>query len=159
MGIFAPLLATVGPGADQELFLDQKRRRMLWILGAVCFVGAAATLVAGYSDLAVGYSLFALIPLRMSALKVVATAEGVAVTTFFGKRRLRWEEISHFELKRFGLRDVAVPCLVTLEGRRVALQGLDSPLSGFGFRSPLWEPTLRRLSERLNQFRYDDRRA
>jgi hypothetical protein len=127
---------------------------MMWMLAGVWFLGAAATLVAGEWDVAIALSLPGLIALRMARLQVVASSDGVAVMSFFRRYRLAWEEISHFELKRFGLRETAVPCVVTVASRRLPLHGLDSPLSGAGARSPEWEPTLRRLSERLNDVRY-----
>lgn len=153
MGHLAVLLGRAAPGADEERFFDRRRRMMMWMLAGVWFLGATTTLVAGYWDVAIALSLPGLIAVRMAMLEVVASSDGLVVMTFFRRHHLPWGNISHFELKRFGLREAAVPSVVTADSRRLALHGLDSPLSGAGTRSPEWEPTLRRLSERLNNAR------
>lgn len=151
-------VATEAQVPTSERFVDRTRQRFVIVVASVWLLGAAWAAVAQLPDVAVALSLPALIAIRMAMLDVVATDEGVRVRGFFTTRFFEWSEVSHFELKRFGLRETAVPTVVLTDGRRYALYGLDSALSGFGARSPMWEPTLRRLSERLTEVRFGHRR-
>jgi hypothetical protein len=140
---------------DVKRFFDRRRRLMLrlfalgWGLLAVLWPS-----LNGYQDVGLAGLPVALIALRMSMLEVVADASGVCIKGFFRNHFLRWEDISHFELKRFAMRERSVPSVVTKSGSRFALQGIDSAFSGFGAESREWHLVLEELTRRLDDQRY-----
>lgn len=154
MGSIPDVLSNGGQADARRRFFDRSRRRVLRLLAAAWLAPAAWALAAGEAGVALALALPGVIALRMASLEVISSDDAVVAKAFFRNHVLRWDQISHFESKRFGLRDVAVPCVVLTNGRVMALHGLDSVLSGFGARSSMWEPTLRGLSERLNAKRY-----
>lgn len=139
-------------GSIVERFYDKRRRRALLIFSIAWLALASGwPALAGAWDIAAAGLPIGLFGLRTSLLEVCASRKGVTVKRLFRHYKYSWVEISHFETKRFGIHEIAVPSLVTTSGKRLALHGLDSTWSGFGARSNEWDRALNRLTELLEE--------
>lgn len=133
--------------ARKETFYDRRRRVVLAALGGASGLLGGLLAADGYAGDGAWFAVVAAGFLWAAWWQVTADGTGVRIRGWGPPRRIPWDDIAQFELRRVGLRLHPVPTVLRHSGGVHPLYGLDSVLSGFGAASPMWDIALARLEQ------------